>query len=181
VGLQLSDLRKILTPLFDVVATKDYGNCLAFADIVVDGEIIASKCPPPYLLFVEKQLHDIDTFIKGLPELEDEYDWTLDANTGLHKTAVFTTHKTKKIQKPLVLIPPTKEHQGKAEIISSDETIGYWDTYKLSGAISSTAKKIYLEKLKSLLIGVKVAREQANAQTVTNQEVGEKIFQFLFD
>jgi hypothetical protein len=181
VDVQLSDLQKILVPLFDVVATKDYSNCLASADIVVNGKIIAEKCPPPYLLFVEKQLHDIDTFLKELPELDDEYDWIKDDNTGFHKTAIFTTHKTKKIQKPLVLIAPTKEHQGKAEIITSDETVGYWDIYKLSGAISPTEKKEMLEKVKLLLIAVKVAREQANAQLVTKQEVGEKIFEFLFN
>jgi hypothetical protein len=176
----LIELQKVLIPLFDVTATKDYANCLASADIVVDGEIIAKGCPPPYLLFVEKQLHDIDTYLKNLPELDDEFDWKYDDTTGLHRTNVFTTHKTKKVQRPLVLIPPTKEHQGKAEIITSDETVGYWDTHKISGAISTTKKKAMLEKVKSLLIGVKIAREQANAQLVTKQEIGEKIFHYLF-
>src|SRR5262249_19046729 len=46
----------ILTRLFDVTATKDWTNCVAKADVVVDGEPLLRDVPVAYLLFLEKQL-----------------------------------------------------------------------------------------------------------------------------
>src|SRR6185369_5498279 len=46
----------ILTELFDVTATKDYTNCKARADVVVDGQALLTGVPVTYLLFLEKQL-----------------------------------------------------------------------------------------------------------------------------
>src|SRR3954467_9847682 len=47
----------ILTRLFDVTATKDWTNCRARADVVVDGQTLLhhSQVPATYLLFLEKQ------------------------------------------------------------------------------------------------------------------------------
>src|SRR6266436_7562056 len=56
-----------LTKLFDVTATKDWTNCHARADVVVDGNVLLTQVPATYLLFLEKQLVDIHTFVKTLP------------------------------------------------------------------------------------------------------------------
>src|SRR5690242_16929484 len=53
---------EILTRLFDVTATKDWGNTEAAADIVIDGNVLVPKVPITYLLFLEKQLVDVHTF-----------------------------------------------------------------------------------------------------------------------
>jgi hypothetical protein len=45
-----------LTELFDVTATKDWANCEARADVVVDGNVLAAQVSVTYLLFLEKQL-----------------------------------------------------------------------------------------------------------------------------
>src|SRR3954467_2151941 len=47
---------EILTELFDVTATKDWANCKATANVVVDGNTLVSDVPVTYLLFLEKQL-----------------------------------------------------------------------------------------------------------------------------
>src|SRR5215469_16945207 len=39
-----------LTKLFDMVATKDWANCDAKADVVVDGKVLLSQVPATYLL-----------------------------------------------------------------------------------------------------------------------------------
>src|SRR5581483_3139676 len=59
-----------LTKLFDVTATKDWTNARARADVVVDGVTLLSAVPVTYLLFIEKQLVDLHTFIKKLPILD---------------------------------------------------------------------------------------------------------------
>src|SRR5688572_20797144 len=41
----------ILTRLFDVTATKDWANCEARADVVVDGEVLLPGVPIAHLLF----------------------------------------------------------------------------------------------------------------------------------
>src|SRR3990167_10205055 len=39
-----------LTELFDTTATKDWGNCSAEADVVVDGAVLLSQVPSTFLL-----------------------------------------------------------------------------------------------------------------------------------
>src|SRR5258708_21846559 len=50
-----------LTKLFDVVATKDWANCQAKANVIVEGQKLLSDVPATYLLFLEKQLVDLHT------------------------------------------------------------------------------------------------------------------------
>src|SRR5689334_20705797 len=59
-----------LTELFDIVATQDDANCRAKANVVVDGRTIVSDVPVTTLLFIEKQLVDIHTFVEKLPALD---------------------------------------------------------------------------------------------------------------
>lgn len=69
---------EVLTRLFDVTATKDWTNCRAKADVVVDGKVLLEQVPATYLLFLEKQLVDIHTFVKKLPVLDAAETWTFD-------------------------------------------------------------------------------------------------------
>src|SRR5579863_8555557 len=55
----LQEVRNNLAELFDVEATKDYANCTAHADVVVDSQVLVAKAPATYLLFLEKQLTDL--------------------------------------------------------------------------------------------------------------------------
>ena len=61
---------RVLTQLFDVTATKDWANTRARADVVVDGQTLLTQVPATYLLFLEKQLVDLHTFVKKLPVLD---------------------------------------------------------------------------------------------------------------
>ncbi|WP_240039124.1 MULTISPECIES: hypothetical protein [Okeania] len=45
---------EVLTKLFDVTVTKDWTNCTARADVVVDGQTLLTQAPVSYLLFLEK-------------------------------------------------------------------------------------------------------------------------------
>ena len=70
---------EILVRLFDVTATKDWANCHAKADVVVDGQKLLEGVPATYLLFLEKQLTDIHTFIRKIPVLDSSETWALDS------------------------------------------------------------------------------------------------------
>jgi len=43
----IRDISEILSGLFDVTATKDFGNCEARADVTVNGQVILENVPVP--------------------------------------------------------------------------------------------------------------------------------------
>lgn len=172
---------KILTELFDVTATKDYGNCQVKADIIIDNKVIIESVPATYLLFLEKQLTDIHTFVGKIPTLDPAYDWDEDINSNLFKSNIAKTHKTKKVQKPIVKYDATKEHPAQTEMISEDVIIGYWNTTQLSGALQVPRKEMMLEKIEKLQKAVKSARERANSETIEKKEIGSKILNYIFE
>lgn len=168
-----------LIELFDVSATKDWANCYAIADVEVDGVVLVKGAPTPFLLFLEKQLSDLHTFVSKLPVLDEADDWFKDENSGLFKTVAIPTHRTKKVQKPIVLYEATKDHPAQTQLITEDITVGYWDTIKQSGAIPTPRKQLLLERLEKLAKAVKFAREQANSVEAPNQQIGKPIFNYL--
>src|SRR5262249_27761810 len=58
--------QRILTELMDVTARKDYTNCEAVATVKIDDQEIIKDAPVSFLLFMEKQLTDLRTFIGNL-------------------------------------------------------------------------------------------------------------------
>ncbi len=71
----LSQYEQACAELFNLCATQDWANTQAKADIVilyivVDGTTILREVPVSYLLFLEKQLVDIKTFISRLAVLD---------------------------------------------------------------------------------------------------------------
>lgn len=176
----LSQLQHLLTELFDTTAAKDWGNCEALADIVVDNTVLVSQVPATYLLFLEKQLTDIHTFIDKLPLLDEADDWQWDAHTSLFKTQPIATHRTKKVQKPIVMYDATKEHPAQTQMITEDVLVGYWDTVKHSGALPTPRRQQLLERVETLMKATKMAREKANMTDTKRYDIGQQIFSWLF-
>ncbi len=179
----LREVSKALVELFDITAQKDWANCHARASVTIEGESapLLEDVPVTYLLFLEKQLKDLATFVGRIPELDAAEDWNLDANTQLYKTAAQLTTKTKKLQRPIVLHPPTKEHPAQTQLITEDVIIGHWETIKHSGALPTPRKRQLLERIEALSKAVKYAREEANAVEAPKQHPGRKVFGYLFE
>lgn len=179
-GETLNQVAKLLTELFDVTATKDFANCTAFADVVVDGQILIEQAPVPFLLFLEKQLTDLHTFVDKMPTLDPADDWIGDPNSGLYKTASIATQRTKKVQRPVVLYEATEKHPAQTQLITEDVVVGYWDTVKQSGALPIPRKRQLLDRIEKLSQAVKFAREQANDSEAPEKSVGASVFGYLF-
>jgi hypothetical protein len=175
----LNKLSRALTELFDVTATKDFANCDAKADVKVDGEILLEGVPATYILFLEKQLNDVQTFVQNLPTLDPSEAWQFDEAADLYKSDLATTARTKKMQKPVVLYDATKEHPAQTQLVPEDVVIGHWDTVKQSGALPPRRREELLERIEKLIKALKFAREEANANECTNQKAGERIFNYL--
>jgi hypothetical protein len=168
-----------LTRLFDVTMTKEAANQEARADVVVDGTVILSDIPVTGLLFLEKQLVDIRTFISKLPTLDPSEKWTHDAAAGAWATEVTETTRTKKVPQNHVKAPATDKHPAQVEMFYEDQVVGYWSTTKFSGALPADRLATLLARVDALADAVKFARERANSIDVTDVHVGKPVFDFL--
>lgn len=175
----LSVLSSNLGALFDATATKDYANCNARASVIVNGTVLVKDAPIPFLLFLEKQLDYVKTFIQKLPVLDSVDLWKEDSNSGLWRTEPITTHRNKKVQKPIVLYPATTEHPAQTQLITDDVLAGYWRQTKFSGAIPAPRKAELLNKVAELSKAVVEAREEANTSEAPDVFVGQSIFNYL--
>lgn len=169
-----------LAKYFDITATKDWANCEAGANIMVDGKPLLENVPVTYLLFLEKQLTDIHTFIKKLPTLDPSETWRFDEAQDCWATEPTDTTKTKKVPRNHVKAPATDKHPAQVDVYHEDIVVGTWRTTKYSGALPATRVAELLERTEKLRDAVKVAREEANGQIAKEITVGKKIFDFLF-
>jgi hypothetical protein len=169
-----------LTELFDVELTKDTANQVAMADIVVSGRTIAENVPVSYLLFLEKQLTDLTTFIEKLPVLDQAESWTYDDLADAYTTSAETT-RTKKVPRNHVKAEATDRHPAQVDLYFEDVIVGYWTTTKLSGALPQLEVNQLKAKIVALSNAVKEARETANSFSVERRTIGQEVFGFLFD
>lgn len=168
---------EIMTKLFDVTATKDWANCRAKADVVVEGRTLLTGVPATYLLFLEKQLVDMVTFIRKLPTLDASETWAFDSSADAWATEPVQTVRTKKIPRNHVKAEATDKHPAQVEVYYEDVTVGYWRTVKFSGALPARRINELLERVERLQEAVKFAREDMDVEDV---KVGDKVFQYLF-
>src|ERR1051326_7833190 len=176
----LRDMAASVTRLFDVTATKDWANCAARADVTVDGRTLLRDVPVTYLLFLEKQLTDLHTFVKKLPVLDAAESWTHDPGTDWYRTEPVRTLRTKKVPRNHVKAEATEKHPAQVEVYYEDIAIGYWRTVKFSGALPAQRVNERLERVERLQEAVKFAREEANNLEVEEIKVGERFFKYLF-
>src|SRR6476469_9971046 len=160
--------------------TEDWTNCSARADVTVDGNVLLSQVPVSYLLFLEKQLADLQAFIKKLPVLDASETWNFDASADCWATEPVQTLKTFKTPRNHVKAEATEHHPAQVDVYYEDITIGYWRTVKFSGALPARRINELLQRVEILQQAVMFAREEANNSEVEEQRVGERIFQFIF-
>jgi hypothetical protein len=176
----IKEATDVWTELFDVTLTQDRGNCQARADVVVDGKTILREVPVTTLLFLEKQLHDVATFVGKLPVPDPAALWEYDQRQDCLATTPTQTVRTKKVPKAFVKYEATKEHPAQVEVFHEDVIVGDWTTILYTGRISAREKNEILVRLRKLQDAVKVARETANAIEIEPQKMGEAVFQCIF-
>ncbi|MEU8384389.1 hypothetical protein [Streptosporangium sp. NPDC048865] len=175
----LKQVGAALTRLFDVTATKDWANCSARADVKVDGSTLLEDVPVTYLLFLEKQLVDLHTFVAKLPVLDAAETWTLDQSTDCWRTEPVKTTRTKKVPRNHVKAEATDKHPAQVEVYHEDVVVGFWTKVTFSGAVPQKRVNELLERVGRLQNAVKFAREEANGTEITYQRVGEKVLGYL--
>lgn len=168
-----------MTEMYDVVATQDTANCVAKADVKVGSTIVLKQVPVTHLLFLEKQLNDVSTFVGKLPTLDPSETWVYNKAADHYATPPSETTRTKKVPKAFVKYQATKEHPAQVESFQEDVIAGYWKTIKFSGAIPAQEKNQMLERVRQLHEAVVRAREEANGIEVSPVSVGKSVFDFI--
>jgi len=176
----IQEARTVLTEMFDAVATQDFANCEAKADVSVDSTVILSQVPVTHLLFLEKQLTDVETFVRNLPTLDPAESWTFNAASDCYATNPTQSVRTKKVPKAFVKYEATKEHPAQVDVFNEDVLVGYWTTVKFSGTIPVKERNEMLERVRALKEAVVKAREEANSREVSPVSVGKSIFDYVF-
>lgn len=168
----------------NVLLTKEKGNCVAKASIVVDGKVLLPSVPVSFLVNFEKQLDDMYKFVDSLPELPTTEVWNYDSNLGLWIDEGTNQHRSIR-RKNFVVVPnsgvPEKGVAPQVREVENDEVVGTWSIQKMSGAMSPTQKANLLSKIDKVRRAVKVAREEANSIEVETQTVFNDLLKNLFE
>lgn len=175
----LASYAALWTELVDVVATKDTGNTSAAADIAINGAVVVPRVPVTHLLWLEKQLDDMRTFISCLPVLDNRFTWRHDDGKGLYVTEPVKSLRGKKVKRVLVKVEATEHHPAQADVVEEDVIVGTWSAVALSGALPETRRKQLLERVDALRKAVKQAREEANSIKVEEVNIGKSLADFI--
>lgn len=177
----IKELSTTLADLFDTVAKQDRTNCEALADLVVDGKVLVEKVPVTHLLFAEKKLTDLLTFVRKLPVLDPSEDWSKDPVSGYWKAPSTKTVKTKKATTFVTVAEATKEHPAQVKEQSNDVVVGEWTQTKSSGALPADRVAEILRRTETMLRAVKYARAQANTTPVVELKTGAAVLGYIFN
>jgi hypothetical protein len=172
--------REKWTELWNLVLTQDTGNQSARADIVVDGKVLLANVPVTSLLFLDKQVNDLETFVSKLPTPDPAEEWTHDPNSGLLRSKTTESVRTSKEPTVIVKYPATTEHPAQTELFTKDVPVGTWSQILYSGCISADRKNAILARVRKLQDAIKLAKEQANLLDVERQKAGEPLLGFVF-
>lgn len=176
----LKEVASALGRLLDVTAAKDWTNCDAKADVKVDDRVLIKDAPVTYLLFLEKQLVDLHTFVSKLPVLDPAESWTLDEASAVWKTDPVKTTKTRKVPRNHVKAEATEHHPAQVEVYHEDVVVGHWTKVGFSGSVPQRRVNQLLERVVKLQDAVKYAREEANSAEVLDRKAGDAVFAYLF-
>jgi hypothetical protein len=167
----IPEIKQALANLFNVKYTREFGNTIAHADLVVDGEVLLSRVPTAYFLFLEAQVASIRAnLVARFPTLDPAEDWHYDRARGIWVTEPKVTESTSKVPQVQVLHPPTKEHPAQVRAYETDLKVGEWTNVKLSGQLPADDVKAMYDRCSRLLIAIKQARETANSFEVEEKD-----------
>lgn len=166
----------------DIVATKDATNQNARASVIVGGNVIIQDVPVTTLLYLEKTLQDVRTLVSKLHVLDPEVEWgdAPDTATGMWKSTVEETVRTKKLPRAFVRYEATDKHPAQVDTYTEDIIVGTWARTLLSGALPAGRKAALLRRIDGFAEAVKVAREYANQAEAIDRKIGADVFGYLF-
>lgn len=176
----ISEGRIQLESLFDIVWLQDTNNCFAKGTIKC-GALFIPDVPVTHLMFLEKQLIDIKTFVTKIPLLDQTVNWD-HSDDGVSTSQPVDSLKTKKVPKSLTVAEATEHHPAQVQVYNEDAVVGTWTTRHLSSAVHQSRQRELLQRVETALDAVRFAREEANNMEVENSDAaGKKLLDYIFN
>lgn len=173
----LHAMEQLLTRLYDVTRTLDQANAEARADVKVGTHVLWAKVPTSHLLWLERELADLHDKVSQFPTLDQADSWNSDGtDEGISKTAPVEVARTKKVPFNHIKFAGDQYHEPQIELLSRDETVGWKQTIRFSGALDPKRKRQLLDRLTLVREAVKFAREEANATEVPDVHEAKRFF-----
>jgi hypothetical protein len=167
---------------FDAVYQKEKTNQKAVADLVVDGNILATNIPATFLLGMETKLKRVRELYESAPTLQPGIKWDEDSNLGIGVySAVFPDIKLKtaKTFQHKILVAPTDKHPAQIEKWEEQIPVGKYTTTTQCSMLTPLKKSIFLGKIDKLIQACKQARQRANTQEVEVVSIGKQLFDYI--
>lgn len=167
---------------WDAYMQKSATNQTARADIMIDGTIIAEDVPAEALLGMEQKIADLRAVYEAIPTLAPGPDWQPDPSQkpGVYRAArIDTTFRTRKVTKPVVLVPATEHHPAQVDKVVEDVPIASLERSTWSSMLTPAEKSDLLERIDALLRATKEARNRANSAEVVKCSIGKAVFSYI--
>lgn len=166
---------------FDALYQQEASNQHANADLIVDGQTLATDVPATFLLGMEKRLKEVRNVMLAQPTLEPNITWSedLSAGEGRYRSEAVTSFKTEKRVEHQVLVAATDKHPAQVEKWNVDRNVAKVLTTHLSGCITPAEKSRRLERVDLLIEGVKKARQRANCVEAEKGTIADSMFSYI--
>lgn len=180
---ELRWIADIWSKALDVAFSIDMGNVVAKADVLLDdGSVLVAGVPATALLQLEKRANEIHAFIAAIPTLDPAKGFKTDADRGadVYVAREDNKNRTKKVEKYIVVVPPTEQHPAQTAKAVEDVVIGTIKTQEWSGLITPAEKADMLNRAEEVRRAFKTARSRANDVKVEAAKIGGTVFSYVF-
>jgi len=180
---ELKWIADIWSKALDVAFSIDRGNVVAKADVLLDdGTVLVKDVPATALLQLEKRANEIHAFIQAIPTLDPAKGFKVDADRGtdIYVAREDNKNRTKKVEKYIVVVPPTVEHPAQTAKAVEDVVVGTIKTQEWSGMITPADKADMLNRAEEVRRAFKTARSRANDVKIDAEKIGGTVFAYVF-
>lgn len=170
--------------LMDLERTREQSNGQAAADVVLeDGTVLLVQVPATYLLFLERELREVQRVLADLPRLDPAERWEPDPSQGegTWRSQAAEVNVTKRMRHNWVKFAGDVNHEPQIDVYEEDTPVARRTTWQLSGAMEIDRIRELQERCAEMLAAVLKAREEANSMEVTDARAGAAVFRYLMD
>jgi len=171
----LNFLNGKLIKLFDHKLTKEASNTTAAADLVFNGETLATDVPATALLSLESNLAYMRDAYKKLPTRDVSEIWEFDEDQKVFKGKTRISDRTEKQKDWKIVAAATDKFPAQVKETVETVVLGKFHTTPISGRISTIEKAALLKNIDAMIIAVKKARARANEQEIVELKLGQTI------
>lgn len=185
VTAELKALAELWSKAIDVSFQVAEGNTAARGDVILDnGTTLLTGVPATALLELEKRATELQDVIANIPTLDPAKGFSPDTQrgAGYYQAREVVKDRTKKVQKHIVVVPPTEQHPAQVAVVNEDVITGTSREQEWSALITPSDKSKMLERVEELRRAIKAALHRANAIEMDLRALktaGAQMFRFV--